>query len=87
MIPRIPDWKDLEMSPDELHEVAVTARDACEKIHSCFRCQCLIFGPLSYWVYETAEKKIFLVCEDCTNWLDHLVPGFRKYAKQHDNKC
>ena len=84
MIPRIPDWKDLEMTRAQLNEVAVKARSNCENMHSCFRCQCLIFGSISYWIYETAEKKNFLVCEDCTSWLDHLVPGFCKYAEHYE---
>tara|TARA_Y100000310_G_C20354824_1_gene656119 strand:- start:151 stop:408 length:258 start_codon:yes stop_codon:yes gene_type:complete len=83
MIRKIPDWKNLEMSRDQLNALAVTARSTCENIHSCFRCQCLIFGPLSYWTYETEEEKKFLVCEDCTNWLKHLVPEFTNYAKHH----
>jgi hypothetical protein len=83
MIPKIPNWKNLEMSRAQLDRVAESALESCPEIFTCFRCQCLIFGPLSYWTYETEEKKFFLVCEGCTNWLKRLVPEFTSYAKHH----
>ena len=83
MIPKIPDWKNLEMTREQLDRVADDALESCSEIHVCFRCRCLIFGLLSYWTYETEEKKKFLVCGHCTNWLKHLVPEFTNYAKYH----
>jgi hypothetical protein len=83
MIPRIPNWRNLEMTQEQLDQINADALESCPNIHNCFRCQSLIFGLLTYWTYETEEKKKFLVCEHCTSWLKCFIPEFTNYAKHH----